>query len=94
MTSDDFREQCIEMINCILNRGFEHPIYFSAIAIDGRTTIGSSETVGHSIEPMVAMSSSCIMYLPPVNVLFVDRKGKVAHGVIAGSGSVSCHVLN
>ena len=46
MTFDDFREQCIEMIDCILNLGFEEPIYFTAIAIDGRTTIGSSETIG------------------------------------------------
>jgi hypothetical protein len=97
MTSDDFREKCIEMINRILAQGFERPIYFAAIAIDGLTTIGSSETVTGAAQPLVktdATAGSLTMYLLPINVLFVDPKGKVAHGVIDGSGAVSCRVLN
>jgi hypothetical protein len=42
---------------------------------------------------MVATSGACALYLPPINVLFVDPKGKVAHGVIDGSGSISYYVL-
>ena len=94
MTSDDFREQCIEMIDCILNLGFEQPIYFTAIAIDGRTTIGSSETVGGSPQPMVVTAGPFTLYLPPIHVLFVDPKGKVAHGIMEDSGAVSCGVLS
>ncbi len=47
MTSDDFREQCIEMVNRLL-----------------------------------------------AHLLFVDPKGKVAHGVSDPSGSLSCRVLH
>jgi hypothetical protein len=95
MTSDDFREKCIEMINRILAQGFERPIYFAAIAIDGLTTIGSSETVIGAIQPLVktAASGPLAMYLLPIHCLFVDPQGKVAHGVIDGSGAVSCRVL-
>jgi hypothetical protein len=97
MTSDDFREKCIEMINRILAQGFERPIYFAAIAIDGLTTIGSSETVTGAAQPLVktdATAGSLTVYLLPINVLFVDPKGKVAHGAINGSGAVSSRVLN
>jgi hypothetical protein len=97
MTSDDFREKCIEMINRILAQGFERPIYFSATAIDGLTTIGSSETVTGAAQPLVktdALAGSFTTYLLPINVLFVDPKGKVAHGVIDAAGAVSCRVLN
>jgi hypothetical protein len=93
MTSDDFQEQCIEMINRLLARGFELPIYFSAIAIDGLTTNGSSETIADPIQLMVAASSPLPIYLPPINCLFVDPKGKVAHGVVYGLRAVSCCVL-
>ena len=75
LTSDDFRKQCIKMIDCILSLGFEEPIYFTAIAIDGRTTIGFSETIGDPPQPMVASASPFTLYLPPINVLFLDPKG-------------------
>jgi hypothetical protein len=87
----------IEMINRILAQGFERPIYFAAIAIDGLTTIGSSETVTGAAQPLVktdATAGSLTVYLLPINVLFVDPKGKVAHGAINGSGAVSSRVLN
>jgi hypothetical protein len=94
MTSDDFREQCVEMINQILDQGFEHPIYFTAIAIDGRTTIGSSETISGPVQLMLATSGPVAFYLMPINFLFVDPEGRVAHGVINGEDSVSCSILN
>jgi hypothetical protein len=97
MTSDNFREPCIEMINQLLAQGFERPIYFAAIAIDGMTTIGSSETITGSARPLVKTDSPSepfAMYLRPINFLFVDPRGKVAHGAIDGSGSISCRVLS
>jgi hypothetical protein len=95
MTSDDLRDQCITMINQLLTQGCERPIYFTAVAIDGLTTIGSSETVIGAIQPLVktAASGPFAMYLLPIHCLFVDPQGKVAHGVIDGSGAVSRRVL-
>jgi hypothetical protein len=93
MTSDAVREKCLEMINRLLDQGFERPIFFSAIDIDGLTTTGSSETVTSAAQPLVATSGPFTMYLPPINVLLVDPKGRVAHGVIDGSGAASCRVL-
>jgi hypothetical protein len=93
MTSDAVREKCLEMINRLLDQGFERPIFFSAIDIDGLTTIGSSETVTSAAQPLVATSGPFTMYLPSINVLLVDPKGRVAHGVIHGSGAASCRVL-
>jgi hypothetical protein len=93
MTSDDVRERCIEMINRILERGFQRPIHISATAIDGLTTIGSSETVTGAARPLLATSGPYALHLLPINVLFVDPQGKVAHGVIDGSGAVTCRIL-
>jgi hypothetical protein len=93
MTSDDVREKCIAMINRLLDQGFQHPIYFSAIAIDGLTLIGSSETVTSVAQPLVATSGPFPLHLLPIHVLLIDPKGKVAHGVIESAGAVSCRVL-
>ena len=73
----------------------QYCVYFTAVAIDGLTTIGSSETVIGAIQPLVktAASGPFAMYLLPIHCLFVDPQGKVAHGVIGGSGAVSCRVL-
>lgn len=93
MTSDDVREKCIEMINGLLDQRLQRPIYFSAIAIDGLTIIGSSETVTGAVQSQVATSGPFALHLLPINVLFVDPTGQVAHGVIDGSGTASCRVL-
>jgi len=87
MTSDDVREKCIEMINGLLDQRFQRPIYFSAIAIDGLTIIGSSETVTGAVQSQVATSGPFALHLLPIHVLFVDPTGQVAHGVIDGSGT-------
>jgi hypothetical protein len=97
MTADDFREQCTEMLNQLLGQGFTRPIYFAAIAIDGLTTSGSSETVTGVIQPLVktgATAGAAAMYLLPIHVLFVDPNGRVAHGVIHASGAISYRILN
>jgi hypothetical protein len=94
MTSDDFCEKCIEMINWLLKQGFARPIHFAAIAIDGLTTIGSSETVTGPPQLMVATSGPFALYLLPINVLFVDPKAVLAHALIDGLDSVSCRLLH
>jgi len=93
MTSDDVRDRYIEMINQIFEQGFRRPIYFSAIAIDGLTISGSSETITGAAQPLVAMSGPYALHLLPVNVLLVDPQRKVAHGVIDASGAVTCRIL-
>jgi hypothetical protein len=93
MTPDDVQASCLEMINRLLVEGFERPIYFSAIAIDGLTTVGSSESVTGSVPVRVATSSAINLYLPPIHFLFVDPKGRVAHGVIEASGTLQYRIL-
>jgi hypothetical protein len=45
------------------------------------------------VKTHVTAGSSAI-YLPPVNILFVDPNAQVAHGVINGPGCVSCRILS
>jgi hypothetical protein len=97
MTPDDFCEKCMEMLNQLLGQGFMRPIYFAAIAIDGLTTRGSSETVSGAVRALVktdATAGASALYLLPIHVLFVDPNGQVAHGVIQDPGAVSCRILN
>jgi hypothetical protein len=96
MTSDDFSANCTEMLNQLIAQGFRRPIYFAALASDGLATSGSSETVTGSVQALVkthVTAGSAAIYLPPVNILFVDPDAQVAHGVINGPGRVSCRIL-
>jgi hypothetical protein len=96
MTSDDFSANCAEMLNQLIAQGFRRPIYFAALASDGLAISGSSETVTGSVEALVkthVAAGSSVIYLPPVNILFVDPSAQVAHGVINGLGRVSCRIL-
>jgi hypothetical protein len=95
MTSDDFRELCVEMINWLLTQGCERSLSFAAMAIDGLTTIGSSETITDAVQHLVtidATSGPVAMYLLPINVLFVEPNATVAYGLIDSSAAVSCRV--
>lgn len=97
MTSEDFCANCTKMLNQLLAQGFTRPIYFAALASDGLATSGSSETVTGSVQPLVktyVTAGSSAIYLPPVNVLFVDPNAQVAHGIINSLGCVSCRILN
>jgi hypothetical protein len=96
MTSDDFSANCTQMLNELIAQGFRRPIYFAALASDGLATSGSSETVTGSVQALVkthVTAGSSAIYLPPVNILFVDPNAQVAHGVINGLGRVSCRIL-
>jgi hypothetical protein len=66
MTSDDVRAQCPAMINQLLTRGLERPLYVAAVTPDGSTTLGSSETVTGGVQPLVKnQRHGCA--LPPVS---------------------------
>ena len=96
MTADDFRGRCIALINQLLTQGFVRPIAFAAIASDGLTTSGSSETVigtiplGVKTDPRQGPLS---LYLLPVHLLLVDPQGHVAYGVMAHSGTDVLRIL-
>jgi hypothetical protein len=97
MTADDFREKCLVMLNRILAQGFEHPINFAAIDIHGLTLISSSSMVTSAAPPGGKTSAThgpIAMYLLPVNILFVDPRGKVAHAMIDRAGLESLRILN
>jgi hypothetical protein len=96
MTFEDFSANCTKLLNQLLAQGFTRPIYFAALASDGLATSGSSETVTGSVQPLVkthVTAGSSAIYLPPVNILFVDSNAQVAHGVIHGLDRVSCRIL-
>jgi hypothetical protein len=95
MTTDEFREQCIRLINQLLAQGFERPIALAAIASDGLTTAGSSETISETV--LVGVKTSVPadtfgLYLLPMHILFVDTQGRVAHSVIGHSGTASVYI--
>ena len=96
MTPHGFREPCIELINQLLAEGFERPIAWAAIASDGLTTAGSSETITGTVPSGVKTSAppdAFARYLLPIHILFVDAQGRVAHGVIDPSGAASVRIL-
>jgi hypothetical protein len=96
MTTADFREYGTALINELLTQGFERPITFTAIACDGLTTAGSSETITGTVlsgEKTTAPPGAFARYLLPIHLLFVDAKGRVAHGVIGTSGTSSVRIL-
>jgi hypothetical protein len=72
MTTDDFREYGTALINQLLAQGFERPITFTAIASDGLTTAGSSETITGTVlsgEKTTAPPGAFARYLLPIHLL-------------------------
>jgi hypothetical protein len=96
MTTHDFGEHGSALINQLLTQGFERPITFTAIASDGLTTAGSSETITGTVlsgEKTTAPPGAFARYLLPIHLLFVDVRGRVAYGVIDQSGVASVRLL-
>jgi hypothetical protein len=78
MTTHDFREYGSALINQLLAQGFARPIALVAIARDGLTTAGSSETITGTVRSEVkttAPPGAFARYLLPIHVLFVDVQG-------------------
>jgi hypothetical protein len=96
MTTDDFSEHGSALINQLLAQGFERPIALVAIASDGLTIAGSSETITGTVLSGVkttAPPGAFARYLLPIHFLFVDVQGHVAYGVIDQSGTASVRLL-
>jgi hypothetical protein len=96
MTPHDFREHCMALIDQLLTQGFVRPIAMAAIASDGLTTAGSSETITGTVLSGVkttAPPDAFARYLLPIHILFVDPQGRAAYGVIRDSGTASVHLL-
>ncbi len=96
MTPREFRDHGIALINQLLAQGFVRPIAFAAIAGDGLTTAGSSETITGTVPLGVKTTTApeaFAQYLLPIHVLFVDAQGRAAHGIIDASGAASVHLL-
>jgi hypothetical protein len=96
MTADDFQARCTALIDRMLTQGFVRPVVFAAIASDGLTTSGSSETVTGVIPLGVKAGrtqGALALYLLPVHLLFVDPRGHVAYGVLGLSGTDELRIL-
>jgi hypothetical protein len=96
MTTPDFREHCMALIDQLLAHGFERPIAFAAIASDGLTTAGSSETITGTVLSQVKTTvppDAFARYLLPIHLLLVDPQGRVAYGVIDSAGAASVRLL-
>jgi hypothetical protein len=96
MTTHEFGEYGSALINQLLAEGFERPIALAAIASNGLTTAGSSETITGTVRSEVkttTLPGAFAHYLLPIHFLFVDVQGRVAHGVIDQSGTASVRIL-
>jgi hypothetical protein len=96
MTTHDFGEHGRALITQLLAHGFERPIALAAIARDGLTTVGSSETSTGPVRSEVkttAPPGAFARYLLPIHILCVDVQGHVAVGLIDQSGTASVHIL-
>jgi hypothetical protein len=97
MTTRDFGEHGSALINQLLAQGFMRPIALDAIASDGLTTAGSSETITGTVLSEVkttAPPGAFARFLLPIHFLFADVQGHVAYGVIDHSGTASVRILS
>ena len=85
MVSEEFEE----VIENLLDKGFEAPLYFCAIAVNGSMDIGRFERIGDSTDlrpNFLAQHATGDLHALPIHLLFVDSKGHAARVVIEGSG--------
>jgi len=82
-------EEFEEVIDNLLEKGFEAPLYFCAIAVNGSMDIGVFERIGdtNDLHPkFLAQHSTGQLHALPIQLLFVDPQGHVARVVVEGSG--------
>jgi hypothetical protein len=85
MISEEFEE----VIQNLIDKGFQAPLYFCAIAVNGSMDIGSFERIGDTTDlrpNFLAQHSTADLHALPIHLMFVDPKGRVARVVIQGSG--------
>jgi hypothetical protein len=88
MTVEEFGARATSMLDVVLAQGFERPIYFVCIAIDGRVLKG---TYGVDDRVLIDYPGEADM-LTPIHILFVDCRGKAQHMTI--EDQESRHKLN
>jgi hypothetical protein len=88
MTAEEFGERATSMLDVVLNQGFERPIYFACVAIDGQVLKG---TYGVDDRVVIDYPGETDM-LTPIHILFVDCRGKAQHMTI--EDQASRHILN
>jgi hypothetical protein len=82
-------EEFAEVIENLLEKGFEPPLYFCAIAANGSMDMGSFEKIGETTDlkpKFLAQHSTGDLHALPIHMLFVDPTGAAARVVIEGSG--------
>ena len=82
-------EEFTEIIENLQAKGFEAPLYFSAIAANRSMDMGSFERIGETADlkpTFLAQHSAGGLHALPIHILFVDSRGSAARVVIEGSG--------
>jgi hypothetical protein len=83
MHSDDFIVRLSEIIDDLIEKGLERPLYFACIAADGCTFSGS-----YHMDGRVVVTHPDQDDLPlPINMLFVDRGAQAQHVRLSAEGS-------
>ena len=82
-------EEFMEIVENLQAKGFEAPLYFSAIAKNGSMDMGSFTRIGETADltpTFLAQHSTGGLHALPIHILFVDSRGSAARVVIEGSG--------
>jgi hypothetical protein len=88
MTAEEFGERATSMLEVVLAQGFERPIHFACIALDGRVLKGV-----YGIDDRVVIDyPGEVDLLTPIHILFADCRGKAQHMTI--EDQESRHILN
>lgn len=79
MHPEDFIQRLSGIIDDLMTKGLERPLYFACIAADGCTFSGS-----YGMDGRVVVRHPEQNDLPlPINLLFVDRMAKAQHMAIS-----------
>jgi hypothetical protein len=80
-----------ERLESLLNEGFDLPMQFAAIAVNGSSINGSYEPDDEGgLKPKItAQSFEAAGFQLPINIMFVDALGRMAHLVIEVGGKAA-----
>jgi hypothetical protein len=70
-----------DSIRQLLDHGFEMPIHFAAVGVDGSVVAGTyspSGRGGAGVDCQITLQTEDKSLSPPVNIMFVDRRGESA----------------
>jgi hypothetical protein len=77
-------EQMAEVIQTLLARGFQYPLYLSAVAVNGQVLVMRyAQTQDDAIEvTTLAEHDEAPGFVLPINLMITDRRGAAARVVI------------